>query len=85
MTTTAPTPPRVRFLMRMERVFRRWLAIFVLIFALFNLLPLLAPAFMQAGWDAAGNVVYNLYGTISHQLANRSFFLYGEQVMYAPD
>ncbi len=71
--------------MRMERVFRRWLAIFILIFALFNLLPLLAPTFMQAGWSAAGNAIYDLYGVISHQFAHRSFFFYGEQVMYTPD
>jgi len=83
--TSLSIPPRVRFLMRMERVFRRWLPIFLALFALFNLLPLLAPIAMNAGATGAGNAIYDLYGTISHQFANRSYFLFGEQIMYAAD
>jgi len=85
MPQTDSIPARVRFLTIMERVFRRWLLLFLLIFSLFNLLPLLAPTAMHNGFSGIGNLIYDLYGTISHQFANRSYFFYGEHVMYAAE
>jgi uncharacterized membrane protein len=78
-------PSNVRFVMRMERVFRNWLPILCVLFALFNILPLVAPLAMQLGIEPVGNALYDLYGGfISHQYANRSFFLFGTKIMYEP-
>ena len=75
-------PPRVRFLMRAEWIFRHWLQIWLLLFTLYNLLPILAPILMQLGLTAFATPIYALYNLIGHQLANRSFFFFGEQVTY---
>jgi len=86
MTSPDTIPANVRFVMRMERAFRQWVFILLTLFAIFNLLPIIAPLAMQAGIAPVGNAIYALYGSvISHQYANRSFFLFGEQWMYAPD
>lgn len=55
------------------------------LFLLFNLMPWFAPVFMKLGWTAPANAVYTLYSPLCHQMAQRSFFLFGEQVMYSPD
>ena len=75
-------PPRVRFLMRAEWIFSHWLQIWLLLFTLYNLLPILAPILMQLGLTAFATPIYALYNLIGHQLANRSFFFFGEQVTY---
>lgn len=78
--------PRVRFVMTMEATFRHWLAIFITALYLFNTLAVLAPILMASGITPVGNVIYDLYGGfISHQYANRSYFLFGEQLMYTAD
>lgn len=82
---TNPIPARVRFVMAAEWTLRHWLQLFLLIFGLFNLLAALAPISMAAGFPALGNTIYDLYGTISHQYASRSFFLFGDQSMYSSD
>lgn len=79
-----PIPTRVRFVMLMEWLFRRWLQVFLLVFGLFNLLAALAPISMAAGMPALGHAIYDLYGAISHQYAHRSYFLFGDQMMYSP-
>lgn len=78
-------PPRVRFVMFMAWVFKHWLEIWLVIFTLFNLLPLLAPVFMNWGWLPLGNAIHDLYHLISHQFANRSYFFFGEKLMYRPE
>jgi uncharacterized membrane protein len=66
-------------------VLEHWLLLFALLFGLFNLLPFLAPVFMRLGWDEAGRLIYSLYGPLCHQMAQRSFFLFGRQSMYRLD
>jgi uncharacterized membrane protein len=78
-------PPRVRFVMLMSWAFKHWLEIWLVVFTIFNLLPLLAPLFMWLGWTPLGNFIYDLYHLISHQLANRSYFFFGKNLMYRPD
>lgn len=64
--------------MRQTRPFRLdWLALIIAGLALFNGLPFLAPVFMQAGWEGAGRAIYMVYSTMCHQMAQRSFFLFG--------
>jgi uncharacterized membrane protein len=59
-----------------------WLLIFLVTFGVVNLLPFLAPLFMQAGWEAPGRLIYAAYTPLCHQMAQRSFFLFGQQPMY---
>ncbi len=64
---------------------RHWLAIFLILFGIFNFLPFLAPVFMRLDWKPAGNAIYTLYSPLCHQMAQRSFFFFGSQVMYNAD
>lgn len=62
---------------------KHWFALFALVYGAWVLGPFLAPVFMEAGWQAPGRAVYALYSLFCHQLPERSFFLFGEQPMYA--
>lgn len=53
---------------------------FVLI--LFVGIPFLAPVLEKNGNSAPAQVIYKIYRVFCHQLAFRSFFLYGEQLFY---
>ena len=37
---------------------------------------------MHLGWDGAGRIIYFIYSFFCHQLPERSFFLFGPQLMY---
>jgi uncharacterized membrane protein len=41
-----------------------------------------APVLMKLGWEAAGKLVYRIYGNFCHQFAYRSWFLFGSQAYY---
>ncbi len=56
-----------------------WLVIATLFLVFFNGLPFLAPVFMQAGWEGAGRAIYLVYSSLCHQMAQRSFFLFGPE------
>jgi uncharacterized membrane protein len=64
---------------------RHWLAIFIVLFGILNIIPFLAPVAMRLGWTASGETIYALYSTMCHQMAQRSFFLFGDQPMYNLD
>jgi uncharacterized membrane protein len=49
---------------------------------LYLFLAILAPTFMTIGWQKPAKVMYKVYSPLCHQLAFRSFFLYGEQPYY---
>lgn len=61
---------------------KHYLAILNLVFALYVGLPFLAPALLQAGYQTPAALIYRVYGATCHQLAYRSFFLFGEQAVY---
>ncbi|MBE2202077.1 MAG: DUF2085 domain-containing protein [Anaerolinea sp.] len=61
---------------------KHWLAVFNAVIALYVGLPMLAPALMYAGASGPANVIYTLYKPMCHQMASRSFFLFGEQYAY---
>lgn len=42
----------------------------------------LAPSLMKIGWDRPARMIYKTYSVLCHQLAYRSFFLFGEQIYY---
>ncbi len=77
-----PEPlPRSAFADGVDRLIngiaRHWLAIFNTAWALYFLLPLAAPVFMQAGWLTPARVIYGLYSFTCHQLPDHSYFLFG--------
>ncbi len=56
-----------------------WLTLLIAVLFTFNALPFLAPVFMKIGWEGAGRAIYLLYWPLCHQMAQRSFFLFGPQ------
>jgi uncharacterized membrane protein len=64
---------------------RHWLAVFNTALAFYVGLPLLAPTFMQLGMTGPARVIYLVYSPMCHQMASRSFFLYGDQYAYPRD
>ncbi|MEZ4643250.1 MAG: DUF2085 domain-containing protein [Chloroflexota bacterium] len=61
---------------------KHWLAIFNAVIALYVGLPILAPVLMHAGITGPATTIYTLYKPMCHQMASRSFFLFGEQYAY---
>jgi uncharacterized membrane protein len=61
---------------------RHWLAVLNGAVALFVLGAILAPAFMKAGYSRTATLLYTFYGFTCHQLPQRSYFLFGRQLMY---
>ena len=61
---------------------RHYLALINVILALYVFLPVLAPVMMKLGQPEPANAIYKLYRPLCHQLAYRSFFLFGEQATY---
>ncbi|MDX1414543.1 MAG: DUF2085 domain-containing protein [Candidatus Promineifilaceae bacterium] len=64
---------------------RHWLAMFNLVIAIYVGLPLLAPTLMKMGMTGPARVIYTIYSPMCHQMASRSFFLYGDQYAYPRD
>lgn len=61
---------------------RHYLAALNLLIFLYVGLPFLAPVLMNAGYPAAARPIYSVYGAVCHQLAFRSWFLFGDQPAY---
>jgi uncharacterized membrane protein len=61
---------------------RHYLGLFNFFILLYVGLPFLAPALMAAGIEGPAGLIYRSYGVVCHQLAYRSFFLFGEQPFY---
>ncbi len=57
-----------------------WLMIFFL--SLYVGLPFLAPYFLKVGANLPANIIYTIYKPLCHQLAFRSWFIFGEQPYY---
>jgi uncharacterized membrane protein len=61
---------------------RHWLAILNTIVFLYVGLPFLAPVLLRAGAEGPARIIYTVYSPVCHQLAFRSWFLFGEQAAY---
>ena len=61
---------------------KHYLAIINILLAFYVGLPILAPILMKTGQVNVANRIYQLYRPLCHQLAYRSFFLFGEQAYY---
>lgn len=59
-----------------------WLLIVSLVFGVFILLPFVAPVLMHFGLSGPARLIYTIYVPFCHQMAQRSFFLFGNQAMY---
>jgi uncharacterized membrane protein len=60
---------------------RHWLAIMNALAGVWVGLPWLAPVLMHIGAIAPAGLIYALYGLQCHQLPQRSYFLFGNQLM----
>jgi uncharacterized membrane protein len=61
---------------------RHYLALINFFMLLYFGLAVLAPVMMEAGAVGPANVLYTIYKPLCHQFGFRSFFLFGEQVVY---
>ncbi|MBP7213128.1 MAG: DUF2085 domain-containing protein, partial [Anaerolineaceae bacterium] len=61
---------------------KHYLAIINILLAFYVGLPILAPILMKTGQEHLADRIYKLYRPLCHQLAYRSFFLFGEQAYY---
>jgi uncharacterized membrane protein len=61
---------------------RRYMLFFNLLVAIYLGLPFLAPVLMAAGIPGPARLIYRAYSLVCHQLAYRSWFLFGEQAAY---
>lgn len=64
---------------------RRWLTAVIVALALYVALAFAAPTLLRLGLTGPGELLYRLYGPFCHQFAFRSFFLYGDQLVYPHD
>jgi uncharacterized membrane protein len=61
---------------------RHYLALINFFMFLYFGLAVLAPVLMEIGATGPANVLYTIYKPLCHQFGFRSFFLFGEQVVY---
>jgi len=61
---------------------KHYLLVLNFFFAAFVGLPFLAPVFMHANLTTPANIIYSIYRPLCHQIAFRSWFLFGEQSFY---
>lgn len=64
---------------------RHWVLLGVLVTGAFVGLAFLAPVLMHTGFSRAANVIYKVFSPACHQMAFRSWFLFGEQSYYPLD
>lgn len=61
---------------------KHYLFVINLFLAIYIGLPFLAPMLQKAGFTEVSSMIYSAYKYSCHQLAFRSFFLFGEQPIY---
>lgn len=61
---------------------RHWLATFNVFVLLFVGLSFLAPLLAHAGLARPAQLIYTIYAPTCHQLPERSFFVFGRQIVY---
>ncbi len=61
---------------------KHYLGLLNLIVLTYVSLPFLAPVLMKTGATGPAYVLYRVYGSMCHQMAFRSWFLFGEQPAY---
>lgn len=61
---------------------RHYIWVFNFLVLIYVGLPILAPVLVKANINGPANIIYKVYSSLCHQLAFRSFFLFGEQTVY---
>jgi uncharacterized membrane protein len=61
---------------------KHWLALANLFIIVYLAIPFAAPVFMKVGWTGPAQTIYSIYKPLCHQLAFRSWFLFGEETVY---
>ena len=61
---------------------KHYMVLFNLFVFIYFSLPIAAPVMMKVGLTAPASLIYRAYGLTCHQLAFRSWFLFGEQAAY---
>lgn len=79
---SAPTRSGLRLNKLLHSFSLHWLAVFNFIVFTYATLPFAAPILMNAGYTRPASWIYTLYSPMCHQLAFRSWFLFGEQPAY---
>ncbi|MBI5943014.1 MAG: DUF2085 domain-containing protein [Chloroflexi bacterium] len=74
---TVTTGDRVSFW-----IAKRYLLMLNLFMLIYVGLPFLAPTLMKLGAELPARAIYRIYSPLCHQFGFRSFFLYGDQVIY---
>ncbi len=86
MSETPLSPWQRSLVLRTQRTIfwlsKHWLALVNLFVFLYVSIPFAAPVFMKAGWTGPAQAIYTVYKPLCHQLAFRSWFLFGEEVVY---
>ncbi len=59
-----------------------YMAVINTIVGVFVGMSFLAPIFMKINWQKPAQIIYKIYSPLCHQLAFRSYFLFGEQPVY---
>jgi uncharacterized membrane protein len=62
---------------------KHWLLLVNLVIAIYGGLPVLAPILMGLGYTRPAEIIYTFYKPQCHQLPQRSFFLFGPQLVYS--
>jgi uncharacterized membrane protein len=61
---------------------RYYVIILSILLSIFIAIPFMAPILEKTGHTTSATIIYKAYRVICHQLAFRSYFLYGEQPIY---
>jgi uncharacterized membrane protein len=61
---------------------RHWLPALLIVIGLYVSLPFAAPVLMHLGLTGPADALYAIYSPMCHQLAFRSWFLFGQQAAY---
>lgn len=61
---------------------KHYIHVFNVFMAIYVGLPFLAPVLAKNGAELPATIIYRVYGVLCHQLAYRSWFLFGEQPYY---
>ncbi len=88
-TQTEISPAMRRFILFVDHlvvfIAQHWLLLVTLFLLGFAGLPFLAPVLMHYGYTGPAELIYRVYSLTCHQLAHRSFFLFGAQPAYTLD
>jgi len=63
-------------------IYRNYVWLISVFFMLFIGIPFLAPLLMHYGKERMAGGIYKVYSVLCHQLAFRSYFLFGQQTQY---